>query len=117
MEESRAQGLHEILKRLGKALHGSIVNSGEVRACLRELHEKGWDAVMLLEASVVCHEDGRVNAGHAALHIHSDPFETEPGYDITTEDARILRSLGISIGVDPGVRSTPGSDDSTDWQG
>ena len=114
MEESRAQRLHEILKRLGEALHGSVVNSGKVQACLRELHEKGWDAVMLLEASVVCHEDGKVSAEHASLHIHADPPEPEAAYDISMEDVRILRSLGISMNVDPGVRLTPGTDDSAD---
>ena len=59
MEESRTQRLHELLRRLGKALHATVVSSEEVRECLEELHEDGWQAVMMLEASLVCGEDGR----------------------------------------------------------
>ena len=31
MEESRTQRLHELLRRLGKALHAAVVRSDEVR--------------------------------------------------------------------------------------
>ncbi len=48
MEESWTKRLQELLKRLGQAVHGSVVQSQEVRDCLEELHEDGWRAVMLL---------------------------------------------------------------------
>ena len=47
MEESRTKRLHELLRRLGKALHATVVSSDEVRACLEELREDGWQAVHL----------------------------------------------------------------------
>ena len=47
MEESRNQRLQELLRRLGKALHETVVRSDEVRDCLNELHEDGWQAVMM----------------------------------------------------------------------
>ena len=58
MEERRSRKLQDILRRLGRAVHGSVVNSDEVQMCLRELHENRWDAVMLLEASVACKDEG-----------------------------------------------------------
>ena len=45
MEESRTQRLQELLRKLGKALHATVVRSDEVRECLEELHEDGWQAV------------------------------------------------------------------------
>ncbi|RMF79131.1 MAG: hypothetical protein D6739_11250 [Nitrospirae bacterium] len=60
MDGSRARRLQELLKRLGQAVHGAVVDSDEVQACLKELHRHGWEAVMLLEASVACRRSGEV---------------------------------------------------------
>jgi len=87
MEESRTQRLQELLRRLGKAVHGSVVRSEEVRACLDELHDDGWRAVMLLETSLAC---GRMHVDTA------DP--AVPAYRLDVADARFLSSLGISAG-------------------
>ena len=104
MDRSRAQRLHQLLKRLGRAVHGSVVKSDEVRQCLQELHEEGWNAVMLLEASVTCRDEG-VKRGPASLRIHvgqesSSPVKPETSdkveYRINRQDASFLRSLGIS---------------------
>lgn len=118
MEESRTQKLHQLLKRLGTALHGSVVDSDEVQECLRELHDAGWDAVMLLEASVVCRPDGGLEPEHASLHVHADPRPTRRvEYRMNLHDAALLASLGISP---TRHRSTPvpgrssGHDDPTD---
>ncbi len=97
MEESRTQKLHQLLKRLGTALHGSVVDSDEVQECLRELHEAGWDAVMMLEASVVCRPDGEIEPGQASLHVHADPRpRSRVEYRMNLHDAAFLASLGIS---------------------
>lgn len=96
MEESRTKRLQQLLKRLGQAVHGSVVQSQEVRDCLEELHEDGWRAVMLLESSLVCRDSGVVSARDATLHIHVDPTEAEAVYRIDADDARFLTSLGIS---------------------
>ncbi len=96
MEESRTQQLQQLLRRLGEALHGSVVNSEEVQECLHELHDQGWDAVMLLEASVVCREDGELAADGGSLHIHANPQERKLTYRINLQDAAFLTSLGIS---------------------
>ena len=72
MEESRTQRLHELLRRLGKALHQTVVRSDEVRACLEELREDGWRAVMMLETSLVCGEDGSLDVGRGTMRLHVD---------------------------------------------
>jgi hypothetical protein len=96
MEESRTQKLQQLLKRLGQAVHGSVIQSKEVKACLDELHHDGWQAVMLLEASLVCRDGGPLEAEDGAIHIHVDPSEVSADYRIDATDARLLTSLGIS---------------------
>jgi hypothetical protein len=95
MESRRAYKLHKLLKRLGQAVHGSVIKSDEVRKCLNELHEDGWNAVMLLEASVSCRDNG-IERGPASLRIHVDQTPEKVSYQIDTSDARLLESLGIS---------------------
>jgi hypothetical protein len=96
MEQSRTQLLQELLKRLGQALHGTVVNSDEVRGCLRQLHEHGWEAVMMLEASVACRNDGEPEIEEASLHIHAEPGQGKVSFRMNLQDAAFLASLGIS---------------------
>ena len=105
MKESRTQKLQQLLKRLGRAVQGSVVNSDEVSSCLHELRRDGWDAVMLLDASLVCRQDGSVETKDAAVHIHVDPVEHKVSYRIDARDAAMLRALGIS----PSRHRTPAS--------
>jgi hypothetical protein len=97
MEDSRNQRLHELLRRLGKALHASVVRSEEVRACLDELREDGWRAVMLLETSLACADDGTLEVERGRLRLHVDTDSEAVNYLIDAEDARLLGSLGISV--------------------
>jgi hypothetical protein len=98
MEESRTQRLQELLRRLGKALHATVVRSDEVRECLEELREDGWQAVMMLETSLICGEDGSVEVGRGTMRLHVDEKASAAEYRIGVDDARFLSSIGISIG-------------------
>ena len=107
MEESRTQRLQQLLKRLGQAVHGSVVQSDEVRDCLEELHDNGWRAVMLLEASLVCSGGGPLEAEEGTIHIHIDPRNADTNYLLDADDARFLSSLGISPTRHRSRRSRP----------
>jgi hypothetical protein len=99
MEESRTHRLQELLRRLGKAVHGSVVHSDEVRACLDELHDEGWHAVVLLETSLACCESGSVEVDKGVLRMHVGTADSAiPEYRLDVADARFLSSLGISAG-------------------
>ncbi len=120
MEESRTQRLHELLRRLGKALHATVVRSDEVRECLEELHGDGWQAVMMLETSLVCGEDGSVEVGRGTMRLHVGENSSMPEYRIGVDDARFLSSIGISFGrhrspakILPRPQSEPDSDSNT----
>ena len=98
MDESRTQRLHQLLRRLGKAVHASVARSDEVRSCLADLHEDGWKAVMLVETSLACDENGVIESetGTMRLHVEADP--EDPSYRIGVDDAAWLSSLGIAAG-------------------
>ncbi len=110
MEESRAQKLQQLLRRLGQAVQGSVAQSEEVRECLDQLHEDGWRAVMLLESSLVCRDGGLLEMEEGAIHIHVDPSETDVNYLIDSDDARLLTTLGISPTRHRSHRSRPRSE-------
>lgn len=120
MEESRTQKLQQLLRRLGQAVQGSVVQSKEVRACLDELHQSGWKAVMLLEASLVCRESGAVAVEDGSVRIHVDPSQAVARYQIDSDDAAFLSSLGISPTRHrsrPSPRSLDGPDGGGDADG
>lgn len=98
MDESRTQKLHQLLRRLGKAVHGSVVRSDEVRACLSELHDDGWRAVMLVETSLACDEKGAIEAETGTMRLHVDTDRERPNYRISVGDVSLLSSLGIAPG-------------------
>jgi len=96
MEESRTLRLQQLLKRLGEAVHGSVVRSEEVRSCLEEMHEDGWHGVMLLETSVACREDGSLEVARGSMRLHVDADHDAAAYRIGVDDANFLSDLGIS---------------------
>jgi hypothetical protein len=98
MDESRTRKLHELLRRLGKVVHASVVRSEEVRACLSELHDDGWRAVMLVETSLACDETGAIESESGTMRLHIDNESRDPTYRIGVEDAHLLSSLGIAPG-------------------
>jgi hypothetical protein len=96
VDESRTRKLRQILKRLGVAINESVADSDEVHDCLAELQADGWDAVMLLEASLVCREDPDPDFNPEPVRIHVDTTHREAEYRLGQSDVRLLSSLGIS---------------------
>jgi hypothetical protein len=118
MEESRTQRVQQLLRRLGKAVHGTVVRSDEVQSCLRELHDAGWEAVMLFEASLACRPSGNgLEVEDASMHFHVDPSPARVTYRIDARDAELLSGLGISPSRHrsrPSQRHLPEPDDESD---
>ncbi len=98
MDESRTTRLRELLRRLGQAVHSSVSRSEEVRSCLDDLHGDGWNAVMLLETSMACDDNGSIEVDSGKLRLHVDAGNPNPEYRIDVNDARFLSSLGIASG-------------------
>ena len=98
MDESRTTRLRELLQRLGQAVHSSVASSEDVRSCLEDLHGEGWQAVMFLETSLACDENGVVQPNRGTLRLHVDTDNSNSDYRIDVSDARFLSSLGIASG-------------------
>lgn len=98
MEKSRTRRLQQLLRRLGEAVHHSVGHSDHVRACLAELHEDGWEAVMLFETSVACRDDGSIESEQGTLRLHVDADRAAAEYRLDSQDVRVLSSLGIAAG-------------------
>ena len=93
MDETRNRRLHELLRRLGQAVHGSVVRSDEVRGCLEELGEQGWRAVMLVETAVACDEKGELETAAGTLRVHVNVDQDGPAYRIDAADTHLLAWL------------------------
>lgn len=100
MDQGRRERLEQLLKRLGRAVRDSVRDSDEVHELLAELQADGWDAVMLLEASLVCRDDAEADDVEAddADRLQVLPTAAAPAaeYRIDAADARWLAALGIS---------------------
>lgn len=96
MDDARDTRIKELLQRLGKVIHAAVVDSDEVNNCLAELHSDGWDAVMFLEASILCRSDGDTDGAAEDLKIHVDTNHREAEYQLDSADARWLDAIGIS---------------------
>ena len=98
MDESRTERLHRLLRRLGKAVHASVARSEEVRSCLSDLHDDGWRAVMLVETSLACDDNGVIESETGTMRLHVDADREGANYRINVDDASWLGSLGIAPG-------------------
>lgn len=96
MDDTQTKKLQRLLERLGRAIHHSVVDSGEVNNCLAELHAGGWDAAMFLEACLSCRNDDFVDLTEGALRIHVGRPHRGAEYRIDAADARWLAAIGIS---------------------
>lgn len=96
MDHGQSERLRGLLERLGRAIHASVAVSDEVQRCLAELRGDGWDAVMILEATLLCRHDENTAPIEGELRINVGGRPTEAEYRIGSEDARWLASIGVS---------------------
>jgi len=96
VDDGKITRLRELLDRLGNAIHASVVDSDEVKRCLAELRGDGWDAVMMLEAAMLCRHDEITDPLEETLRIRVDSTGSEAEYRLGSDDARWLASIGVS---------------------
>jgi len=96
VDDAHTKEIRKLLERLGRAIHASVVDSDEVNSCLTELRSGGRDAVMFLEASLVCRHDENTDRAERALRIQVGANLGNTKYLLGSDDARWLSSIGIS---------------------
>jgi hypothetical protein len=96
VDDARRETLKLLLERLGRMIHAAVVDSDEVNDCLAELHGDGWDAVMFLEASMLCRRNDDGLPDEEGLQVHITHTRPQTEYRLDAADARWLASIGIS---------------------
>ena len=96
MDDARTKEIRKLLERLRTAIHASVVDSDEVNSCLAELRSGGRDAVMFLEASLVCRQDENTDQAERTFRIQVGANPGDTKYSLGSDDARWLSSIGIS---------------------
>ncbi|MCP4902685.1 MAG: hypothetical protein GY906_37455 [bacterium] len=96
MDDSQADRLRDILKRLGMAIKSSVHDSEDVQRSLEQLHKEGWDGVMALQAYVACRREEMTQDSESNLQVHVRAGEGHAAYRLDASDASFLEALGIS---------------------
>ena len=96
MDDEKITRMRELLDRLGTAIHASVIDSDEVKRCLTELRGDGWDAVMMLEAALLCRHDEITDPLEETLRIRVDGSSDDAEYRLGSDDVRWLASIGVS---------------------
>jgi len=96
VDDEKITRMRELLDRLGTAIHASVIDSDEVKRCLTELRGDGWDAVMMLEAALLCRHDEITDPLEETLRIRVDGSSDDAEYRLGSDDVRWLASIGVS---------------------
>ena len=74
------------------------IRTFSLRAAPSSVRLHCWQAVMMVETSLACGEDGSIEAGRGTMRLHVAEDLVTPEYRIGVDDARFLSSIGISAG-------------------
>jgi hypothetical protein len=86
------QELKKLMKELGEAINHSVAESDEISEVMSRIKAGGYDVFLVLEATIGFNQ--RDAAGeHAAPNRYNSSGELE----ITSQDAKFLRSLRIKV--------------------
>ena len=83
------QQVKDLIQKLGEAIHGSVSDSDQISAVVREIREQGFDVVLMLEATIGLSEvDDEIETEVAEGDAADGPF--------THNDLTFLKSLRIT---------------------
>ena len=96
--------LQQLLEELGEAINSSLSESGRFAAAMAEMEQAGYDAYVILEASIGFRTEGTSQSGQADVHVPPQPqVSRQPRRDVvrfnemTSADLDFLRDLKISV--------------------
>lgn len=84
------QQVKDLIQKLGEAIHESVSDSDQISAVVREIHEQGFDVVLMLEATI-----GLTELNDEAETEASEGDAAEDG-PFTHNDLTFLKSLRIT---------------------
>jgi len=87
-----------ILKELGNALNAAVSSSEKVHEILAKVREEGFEAYLILDATVALDKRGRRSSAHLPSIRRGAPPRGDAEtavFQITVKDLNLLRALGI----------------------
>jgi hypothetical protein len=89
--------IKQLMKNLKEALNETLGHSARVDECIRSFHDAGYEPFLVIDATIGLARKGRPDGTErlAAAKVE-DPVRLR----ITSEDAKFLKSLKISVDVE-----------------
>lgn len=96
--------LQELIEELGAAINSSLSESDRFAAAMAEMEQAGYNAYVILEASLGFRKEGYSQSGQADKHVSpQSQVSPQPKRDVvrsnemTAADLDFLRELKISV--------------------
>jgi hypothetical protein len=90
--------LKKMMKELGQAIHGSLVQSEQITQVIAKIKEQGYDIFLVLEATIGFNRKNEESALAAPELVRTRARNGEPPeLAINANDVRFLKSLRITV--------------------
>lgn len=93
------ENFKQLIKELGQAINESLADSDNISDIMGRIRAAGYDLFLVLEVTIGFNKQGQSGTIHQK-DLTADTDVKEPGFLLTTEDAKFLRSLRIVVEQD-----------------
>ncbi len=88
--------IKRLMKDLAEAINTTLNDSEKINESMRTIHEAGYDAFLVIEATIGYNRKGK---GENETISPSEKVDDPVRLRLTSEDAKFLKSLKISVDV------------------
>ena len=93
--------LKELMQELGNAINESLSESDRIASAIGDIKRSGYDVFLVLEATIGFNKrDGETDSEDEAVESERTTFESAGMVKWTSQDAKFLKSLRISMEED-----------------
>lgn len=93
------QELNHFIEELGAAINASLAESDRFAAIMSEMEQAGYDAYVVLEASIGLRRSGapEFESSDAEIQVPQPKGNSDQKTEMTAEDLDFLRELRIAV--------------------
>ncbi len=89
--------IKRLMKNLAEAINTTLNDSEKINQSIRTIHEAGYDAFLVIEATIGYNRKGK---GENETISSSEKADDPVRLRLTSEDAKFLKSLKIAVDVE-----------------
>ncbi len=86
--------IRRLMKNLGESINETLSDSPKINECIQNIRDAGYEVFLVIEAKIGFNRKGK---GETEATAPSSKSEEPARLRITSEDAKFLKSLKISI--------------------